>query len=507
MSKYFWGREEGMGCAMFSKSINQWCYGKNGSGKLPKSVMIGGKPCRYSDNTDIDQYSDGDSQVVIIGTCADATGMWPMGGIARHLVGLELPAFIEAIGNLCGVFAIFRVEHGAVAQIFGDATHMMPVYYGVTGEARGIVASCEDLIVDEGEKISDEAMDVLAGCYVLHTRELAGDMTVFREVKCLLPNHYLDVGALASTRYFPKEELVPAKDEAEINEIVDRSLEMCACVARQLASLMKFASPLTEGADSRVNCALLRTAIGDGDTIYYVIRNAAVTANPQIIPFIKSLAEKMGIGDFRVFPDEKVLGAEELANLKARHGRCRSWDARIWTYHPSIMGRAIVNGQVIGQIGQSYMRSWPTWMSGKRFMRIKMGNTSPVAYKEFSKWHDDARAGAMGYSMYDLWAWEIRCGRWNSNIISKNGILGIRDVNFYNCRRILQDWCRIPRNFRGMQIVHKKMLERLMPEVVNIPINPFISKSRHLPAFMNRIVPVVCQEVANYILARIRGRH
>lgn len=498
----------------FDRSINLWCLGSVGCCKLPKSIQIGGKACYYSERTPALEAVCDNVHILIIGTCVDATGELSQREVASRLCISSFDVFRNLIDNLCGVYAIFRVEKDGSMKVFGDATHMMPIYYSIVGQGERIVASCESLLVNDVAQISKSAEEILSSgprgqC------ELVNDLTVYENVKCLLPNHYLDVSILAPIRYFPREPLNSVRSESEINEIVDKTIELCRNSIRQFSGQFNFASPLTQGADSRVNCAFLNKETGCENTIYYLILNIEMVKCHRNVGFIKTLAERMSLGDFRIFQEAPTIDKHLVSMLKTRLGEIRPWGSYIWAYHPSLTGRAIVNGQIIGQIGKASMGEGRPEFLSKHFLWIRKGNVSKQAYQHFLKWYNTAKADAKGYSMYDLWGWELRCGRWNSNLISKNSILGIMDLNFYNCRKIISSWCRIPRKLREKKIIHKKLLEKLAPGLQNIPFNPYWMPSRHLSPMANMVInwifPGYIQQLCNYwrrkfMLLKERGK-
>ena len=189
---------------VLKKAICQWCYGKDCRDVLQYEILFGGASLWVSRNASVQKALCEQIEVVIIGDCVDVTGVVASSKIAEHLSVFSIDSFEMAIENLCGVYVIFRHENGYI-RVYGDAMHMMSVYYGI-GDKQGIVASCEALIVDDPSKVSEVAKKVLAGAYESGLY-LAGDMTMYDNVKALLPNHVLDVSRGLTNRYFPREKL------------------------------------------------------------------------------------------------------------------------------------------------------------------------------------------------------------------------------------------------------------------------------------------------------------
>ncbi len=493
--------------SVFAGSLNQWCYGADRSMALPNVISVNGTDCYYSANTDVQQFGSNGVSVTILGDCIDLS---PEGTadacIAEKLCKLSFDDFLKAIDWLLGIYVIFRSSKGRVL-IFGDATHLMGVYYGSSGKYLGVAASSEALIINPGEPVSPAAAEVVRGAYSPGLY-LAGDITMYESVKCLLPNHYLDVESQSAVRYFPREELSLSENDSEVNRIIDETFVLVQKGIRHAAAKYQLALPLTPGGDSRVNCALVRNAVPDGDVYYYVIRNVELKREPDNIKFIKELSEKLGIKDFHILSEADFIGDDAVTALRAECGPIRAWSKRLWCYNSALGSRAIVKGELIDQIGKSpYGRAMPEWMASKFFLKTILSNTSKQADKEFTQWYKAAKGKRMGYSMFDLYSWEVRCGRWNSNTHSIANILGVHNINFFNCTKILAEWCRIPRRERTNKCIHRRFISKTMPSVVGLPVNPYAYRhSRHLSPALSKIVPYWCRWIAQYVIQMAKDK-
>lgn len=485
---------------LMENAICQWCYGKDCKDILHHNISIGVSVLWYSKNAVIQKASSTSIDIVIVGECIDVTGVMDSDKIANFLCEYDLKTFERTIDNLCGAYVVLRSESGRVT-VYGDAMRMMSVYYGV-GSKAGIVASCEALITDNVECVSSNANEVLAGAYE-EGLYLAGDMTMYDDVKALLPNHCIDVNETFVRRYFPRERLVVAREVSDIEDAIDTTNRLVANAIRQFSKGMKFASPLTPGADSRVNCAFLNRELPRQDVLYYVIHNKEFVSPPENETLVKRLAVCFGFDDFHFYPEVEAFSQEFVECARKVFGPTRRWVRKVWAYHPAIKDRAIVSGAMIGHIlGGTLGRNMPRWIIGPWFVKIAQRNISHIGSDETDKWCRDADDGVkLGYSILDLWSWEIRCGRWNANTASRNNIYGIRNVNFYNSHKIISEWCRIPRRLRVRKLIHKRILEKIAPEVADIVINPYINKySTHIPVFLIRFVPLWVRAIGAHMI-------
>lgn len=491
--------------SIISRSINQWSYGADATGQLSKKVIFAQRPLYCSDNVELLHGASNGREVLIIGSCVDASGALRREDIAGHLCRFEFDDFVKAIEVLCGIYAILRSD-GVSLRIFADATHMMPIYYGISGREVGVVASMECFIVPDVLNVSEAAIDV-ERCSPDRSRKLVSDMTMYDSVRCLLPNHYLDYEKNEAIRYFPVENLTPAKTEEEVNQIIDETIEFATNAAREFGNTLEYACPLTPGADSRLNSVLLSKLFDEKSIYWYVINNQEFSNEANNVDFVIQLAKKIGISDFHILQHKDFLDDGAIQQILSVCGKTRNWDKKAWAYSNEIGKRALINGQIIDQIGKASMaKGWSGFLAHWPIIRIFCGSTSRFAKDPFYEWYNETKCEAKNYSLFDLLAWEFRCGRWNSNLTSRNMILGIREVNLYNCTKIISSWCRIPREKRIQKVIHKKIIARLCPGIVDVPFNPYSFRhSRHLPPSLSKIVPYWCRDIVLYCLLWLKN--
>ena len=304
--------------------------------------------------------------------------------------------------------------------------------------------------------------------------------------------------------YFVKKRIdqIMAKDP-EIDAIIDNTIQMVERCIRQFAKRMKFASPLTPGGDSRLNCAFLNKLIPQDEVLYYVIRTTEMKSFQENEILVRKLADEFGFHDFHFYQETETLTDERVAAIKRVFGPIREWPKKIWAYHPELKDRTIVSGALIGHIlGGELGKNMPEWLVGLWFMKIRQRNVSKLAGKAVAEWYRDAMSAVKkGYSKFDMWYWEIRCGRWNANTISRDDIIGIHDINIYNSHRIINEWCKIPKRLRVRKLIHKRMLMRLCPSVADVTFNPCAHRgSRMRLPILAKIIPPWCRWIVVHFM-------
>jgi len=157
--------------------------------------------------------------------------------------------FYDGLNELSGSFSIIILEKEKVV-VFGDPTCIQTNYYGVI-EDKFYLSSHSRLIGDILKLEVDEYVDRLTKYkyFPLFGNLLPGDLSPFKEIKRLVPNHYLGFEGkkLQTNRFFTIDKLDKTNDEIanEVGEILHNSLDLIS---------KKWSDPaisLTGGCDSK----------------------------------------------------------------------------------------------------------------------------------------------------------------------------------------------------------------------------------------------------------------
>ncbi|MDY7077380.1 MAG: hypothetical protein SXV54_10705 [Chloroflexota bacterium] len=186
---------------------------------------------------------------------------------------------------------ILIANDGRETRLFNDATGLRQVYYTDIHQAKdiwcasqpGIVARMLNLQMDE------EAVDFIN--YIRFKKEYwwPGDSSPYKEIKHLLPNHYLNLETGHCYRYWPSRGL----NELSLDEAIEK-------ISRTLSGLMQSASnrfdlalALSSGWDSRLvlaSCREIRHRIS-----YYSTRKPGMPRNHADIKVPSRLLSRLGL--------------------------------------------------------------------------------------------------------------------------------------------------------------------------------------------------------------------
>ena len=174
---------------------------------------------------------------------------------------------METLDRLTGVFTVFEVSDGI--KIYGDATCMQSVFYGVI-DHRCYISSHANLIGRLLDLKWDPYIKELIGYRFFHLfgMQLPGDLSEYREIKRLVPNHFVELkNGEAFVRRFHWPHSFPMSNE-EIAEKVSAVMHNNMCLIAK--KWEKPAISLTGGCDSKTTLACANGLYDQFDYFSYI---------------------------------------------------------------------------------------------------------------------------------------------------------------------------------------------------------------------------------------------
>ena len=106
-------------------------------------------------------------------------------------------------------------------------------------------------------------------------------------------------------------------------------------------------------------------------------------------------------------------------------------------------------------------------------MVAKTHNYARENRRHVERWARDIQpyATEANLSLFDLFYWEHRLGNWASNSLM-NSYLLTDLLDPFNCRELMEIWLRVPREKRMNCNMHKEIIKRNWPDLLELPINP-----------------------------------
>jgi len=431
--------------------------------ELPVNKEFGKYTVSIDNNTPYAYAAKGETACAIYGLAVNV-----LSGESEQLADriVETCASIEDMvayeKQLGGKYLLLFKSNGQY-YIQGDATCSIPVFYNTEG-----AFMCSDnfhyLVKANGYCADSEFLKIRKSSDI--AQAMPYDITAYREVKQLLPNHYLDIDKQTAVRFINSQE---RQKEISVAEATVLAAPMMENLLRFYQNHYKIYCPITSGRDSRVVLAFL---LKSKEAFHcYTIKLAHHNENTQDITIPKELCKKVNVDyslvENTVIPDslksemDQRLGEENYSRetLQIAH-----------TIQKYFGDGAIINGDIIGQVGKcSLHRDIPIVFATPAYFRCKLHNYSKGAKKQLKLWLKEIKRNGEQVNTFDLFSIENRMGCWagQENLIYNT--LGQAYLNIFNSRSIIYIWTAVARKERKLSKIHIDLIKETYGGLLEIP--------------------------------------
>lgn len=402
--------------------------------------------------------------------------------ILRDIATCSSPEEILAItSRLAGRWALL-VAFGDRRLVIHDACGMRQVAYSTAATSESWIASDPRLIAKAQDLAVSPELDSLVSSLRRRNQEayyLPGASALYDKVAYLLPNHYLDMGARQQIRFYPRGRL----PEIGLEDAAARICQLLHNIIDGLFARYPLALALTGGIDSRVLLAASRRRAKD-IFIYTVSHRprrekAEDMHSEPDIALAGQLMRHLAL-PHHVIPagdsDETRLRSVLQEHTALPHDFNAAWIAGLLAKYP--LHHITMNGACSEVIRTKWdRRSNPARWTGKRLAdEFWDAGGHAAACRALDSWLDGARSAAMqsGIEVLDLAHWELKLGRWLSQLLLEQD-LAAETVSPFNCREVLEiglsvDWQS--RSYSTNYALHRRFIEKMWPACLDIPIGP-----------------------------------
>ncbi len=376
----------------------------------------------------------------------------------------DVDQVIEYEKKLGGKYLIFFIDKDK-AYIIGDATCSIPVYYGVK-DSELICASNPKFLVDYWNITPDEdLMNIRRSGDI--SQAMPYDVTEYKELKQLIPNHYLNLEESKAIRFINSK----AKQKAiSVEEAVNISVPMIKNVFSLYNQEFDLICPITSGRDSRVVLSFF-SAFKGSKIKAYTIRHEGFKSDTQDVVIPLRLCEIVGAQYEQIEDIALATGdIDEVDRLLGKGEYSKRTLMIACTVKEHCKGSAIVNGDVIGQVGKcSLHRDIPSFLATPGYFLCKLHNYSKEAKKLLKGWLEEIKDSQENVNTFDLFSVENRLGRWagQENLVYNS--IGQPYLNIFNSRSIIYTWTAVKRGQRKKSAVHVGIIQRVAPELCGVP--------------------------------------
>lgn len=395
-----------------------------------------------------------------------------------------IDAIVEFCHDLCGRFVIlFNISDrlGIISDLIGSRS----VYYW-SGEKSIWCASQPGTLAKVLGISKDDSSPVRTfiekDMFASGEASWIGDGSMYKGIKHLLPNHYLDLINGRAVRYWPKT----SRPDLEMEAAAVSSARILENTMRAATNRFSMCMAVTSGWDSRT---LLAASRKDCEKFYYYVQKfgGMTDEHPDIRVPLK-LAKKAHI-PFHVLDcpeyESEEFDAVLVQNVFALHNPAKK--VLLWNFYHQFKGRVNASGN-ISDLCRSVYGSEPITGVDDLLWFVNLTH-SEYARDTLIDWFQETKRLCvdLGYNQRDLFFWEQVLGNWGSMFAAELDI-AIEEFYPFGTRRLVETILAVDEKLRPYENsqVHRRMIEILWPELLSQPFNPVKWQIRLVRSIRNK---------------------
>ena len=381
---------------------------------------------------------------------------------------------VESTYEYSGRFVILY-EDIEGCSIFHDAGAQREVHYTVDED--GVSCASQLPIMKQFINIEDtedkEALKLYRSKDFLRSKkQWPGEFTIYKNVKCLRPNHYLDMTTGEVFRYWPVKPL----KRITLEEASDTVALMLNGFVKACSNRKKLIVPVTAGWDSRLLLAATRDI--REEVKYFVIRFPHMSERHVDITIPKRLMKKLGCrfdvininggvdSEFeRIFKGNTAYPRED--NLVGIYG----------VFYKMFSDRMNISSH-LSEVVRSYagkMES-PTGKDVSKYIGYE--NSNAYVIRTCEEWiNKNAQTSRdMGIDLLTLFDWEE--SNWEASHRTETDI-ALEEYCPLSCRKLLETMVSVRPEYRNKYecILYNEIMKILWPQVLSEPVNPSLKRN------------------------------
>ncbi|HEX2945829.1 MAG TPA: hypothetical protein VHT96_07720 [Clostridia bacterium] len=302
-----------------------------------------------------------------------------------------------------------------------------------------------------------------------------GDGTIYKNVRHLLPNHYLDLELPEVRRFWPVKELCGSEPDNAVKETAGIMRGMIAGILNRFGNVML---SVTAGVDSRMNLAASRPY--SGRIRYIFCRDAGnrcstdYTVSSKLLERLRLKQHIIGLHEAdKAFTDIYGRNVTMASDLPSK--------AFIYSFHKELPGYIHVSGVGAG-IAKSFYSYDNSRISAGKICKAAGYENSAYVLSFVEKWLKDAESvkSLKTVNLYDLFYWEQRMGNWGAKSSAEQDI-AVEETWPYNNRRLLATMLSVDAKYRKPPFYrfHRRVIRYLWEETLCMPVNPNFRKKAY----------------------------
>jgi hypothetical protein len=424
--------------------------------------------------------SDGDRSVLLIGYIldpfqADATDADILRGLLTRVPRGEPPSgFTQATSALGGRW-ILLVDDGRSPWLFHDPCGYRQVFH-TSGGGQGVWCASQPGLLAEtlGLRADPDASAFIQGSGKRNPQYWWPlDTSPYKNVRRLLPNHYLDLETGRPHRFWPDEPLASRRTD----DMVAENAPLLRNLILSAASRFDLALSITAGGDTRLVLAASKPI---ASRLYcFTLQYWDMDATTPDVWIPPKLLAGLGLKHHpipcpsRMDPEFREIYERNVTTARRSYG---SIAQGLYNSYPA--DRVCLKGNAIPLTAPYYRRRLRRLRPDLDREKVDAGTLGyltrreePFALEAFDRWL--AEVPETNIDPLILFWWEDREGSWQAMSQLEWDIAQEVLVPF-NCRRFLTNLLSVPGpdRMKPAYVAHRKLAGVLWPEVLREPINP-----------------------------------
>ena len=448
---------------------NKYFFSKTNDAQFKHSIKLNDYYFNHNyEDAYINIIQTQNSYTIVIGDFIDAQSpLKTFNEIAQDVSkASEIFSLIEKTKYLTGRYIIFAGNQKGLRYVLTDPTVTIPINYMFIKNDFVISSHAKYIADSYNLKQSDVSTTIKEAAE--QQQPLPYNITMFDEIKTLIPNHFLDIAGKRMERFYPLRPISTVSMDEVLGETIDKLKKILKGYFKE----RDISLPITSGVDSRAVLALMKEQKDKLKMFTYY--HDEFTEETGDIKVPRKIAQTFNL-DYQTFPIKKVPGdlneeiSDELAGLE---------NYRIlnngYTYSRSpLAGHYPAQGDIVSLTKSPFGKNLPESWATLEYFVTKTHNYSRESKEYIQSWMEDTShySKENNVSMFDLYNWEYRLGRWLPNNI-KNYDYFIDPIYIFNCRYLIELWVSISRAERTNRSFHLELIKKEWPELLEIPFNP-----------------------------------
>jgi hypothetical protein len=338
-------------------------------------------------------------------------------------------SFEKRSASLGGRWLLF-VRIGDDLRLYPDAMGLKPAFYINYADGEGPWVGSQPLLLSEMLRLPLDYATAERFLQGKFRNSWPGEITPYKGVRQLLPNHYLDLRSSEPHRFWPHDKI----ERRETETVVKTASSMLQRLIQSAGSRRQLALPLSGGHDSRILLACAK-AFRQDMKIFTLHSPRTELYDPDLA---RKLAKRLQF-QHELLP-VRPPSDEFWALFKTNTAYLFSDPSNIMapTFEAFAQNMFVLTGHGTEILKCYYYPNGdhPQNVDGPALARISGFEGNPVAIDSFSDWLDGVPSES-GVNTLDLFCWENRIGNWCS-LVTTGLDMTCAPIPAFNCRDLLE---------------------------------------------------------------------